>query len=140
MIKWNPEAKSSRGLKQDWARYLRSNPPYPPARILKNRCRTLEDETSKLFAEVKRGDVVFAYQARKGKLHGICKVTGKDFRDGHRWIELSQPYAFCEPVNLLRLKRANKPLQKLDCLQPSLPRTLYKLSKFDADLLFSFCP
>jgi hypothetical protein len=140
MIKWNPDAKSSQGFEQDWSRYLRSKPPHSPVRILKNLCPEVEVLTSTYFAEVKRCDVVFAYQARKGKLHGFCIVTGTEVRDGNRWVGLLPAYTLPSPICLLRMKEADSTLQGLECLEPSLPRTLYKLSEHDAALLFGFCP
>lgn len=140
MIKWNPDAKENKDVEQDWAKYFHPRLKKGEARILKNRCPKVEELTAQFYGEIKCCDVVFAYQARKGKLHGFCIVTGKPFHDGHRWIGFLPVYALEVPVNLLRFKRKNEDLKKLECLQPSLPRCLYKLSEPDADLILSFCP
>lgn len=141
MIKWNPDAKSSSDLQQDFAIYLRARPPYAPARILKNRCNKVEVLTSRLFAEVKCCDIVAAYQAGKGILHGFCIATGTEVRDGTRWVHLLPAYVLEKPIRLLRLKRENNsPLQSCEFLKPSLPRSLYKLSPHDAALIYTLCP
>lgn len=140
MIKWNPDAKENKDLEQNWAKYFHPSLRKGQARILKNRYSKVEELTTQLFSEVKCCDVIFAYQARKGKLHGFCTVTETHFQHGHRWIGFLPVYALEVPVNLLRLKRKNEDIKKLECLQPSLPRTLYKLSKSDYDLILSLCP
>jgi hypothetical protein len=141
MIKWNPEDKSSKDLVQDWLKFLNSNPPEAfDARILRNPNHDVERLNSQLFEEVKECDVIFAYQAGSGELHGFCIVTKRPYRDSERWIPILPILRLERAIPLLQLKQKYIELQSLECLQPGLPRTLYKLSKSDADLLFSLCP
>jgi hypothetical protein len=83
--------------------------------------------------EAARGDLILAYQTNRNELVGLARVERVEKRG--RYLDL-----YLEPVEELRvkvrpLKQASERINQIPALQPGPIKTLYDISKIDAEWL-----
>lgn len=98
-----------------------------------------------LWNEMKRGDLVLAWQTDKRVAVGLCRVHNLEDRidsDGEAQRELIlrlEGEPFSPPVPLLDLKKSNSALAKVRAFSAGYPATLYSTSAEEAKVILNAC-